>query len=86
LIARDVGNTRLKECLGDGENAFATEFLPVAEVKLQDFFGEQSFCHESDRQGLAQPKTGRHARGFAGENTLGLNSFDVNDTARCRLY
>ena len=45
LVAGDVGHAGLQQRLGDGENAFAAEFLPGAEPKLRDLAFERAFCH-----------------------------------------
>jgi hypothetical protein len=45
LIAGDVGDARLQQRLGDGENSLAAEFLPRAEPKFCDLAFERAFCH-----------------------------------------
>jgi len=45
LVAGDVGHAGLQQCLGDGEDALAAEFLPGAEPKLRDLAFERAFCH-----------------------------------------
>ena len=45
LVAGDVGHAGLQQRLGDGEDAFAAEFLAGAELELLDFVLERSFRH-----------------------------------------
>ncbi len=45
LVAGDVSHARLQQRLGDGQDAFAGEFLARAEPQLLDFLGKGSFGH-----------------------------------------
>ena len=40
LVAADITDAALEQRLGDGQNAFAGEFLAVAQPQLFDFLGE----------------------------------------------
>ena len=40
LVAADITDAALQQRLGDGQNAFAGEFLAVAQPQLFDFLGE----------------------------------------------
>src|SRR5712691_481669 len=43
LVAADVGDTRLQQGFGHGENAFSVESLPRAELEQLDLFREGAF-------------------------------------------
>ena len=45
LVAGHIGHAGLQQRLGDGEDAFAAEFLAGAEPELLDLFLERSFRH-----------------------------------------
>ena len=47
LIAADIADAGLQQRLGDGENAFAAEFLAVAELEVLDLAGERAFSHDA---------------------------------------
>ena len=51
LIAGDIGHAGLQQRLGDGEDAFAAEFLAGAELELFDFFLERAFRHDASSCG-----------------------------------
>ena len=53
LVAGDIGHAGLQQRLGDGEDAFAAEFLAGAEPELLDFLLERSFRH---RRPLGAPR------------------------------
>jgi hypothetical protein len=52
LVAADIGDARLQQCLGNGENALAAELLAVAEFEILDFAFEGSLCHGSLQAGV----------------------------------
>ena len=45
-IAADIGDAGLQQRLGDGEDAFATERIAVAEPEVFDFACERAFGHD----------------------------------------
>ncbi len=46
LVAADIADARLQQRLGDGEDAFAAEFLPGAELQIPYFFCKGPLCHD----------------------------------------
>ena len=58
LIAADIGDAGLQQRLGDGENAFAAEFLAFAEFEILHFACKRAFCHESLRALAALHQSG----------------------------
>ena len=54
LIAADIGDARLQQRLGDGENALAAKLLARAEAKLFDLGLEGAFGHVSLRRARAR--------------------------------
>ncbi|MHC2616340.1 hypothetical protein ACVMGF_007413 [Bradyrhizobium diazoefficiens] len=45
LVAADIGDAGLQQCLGDGEDAFAAERIAVAEPEILDFASKRPFSH-----------------------------------------
>ena len=47
LIAADIADAGLQQRLGDGQNPFAVEDIPVAQFEVLDLAGERAFSHDA---------------------------------------
>jgi hypothetical protein len=56
LVAGDIGDAGLQQRLGHREDAFAMEFLAVAQAQLPDFLSKGSFSHRQPLYEIAPPR------------------------------
>ena len=81
LIAADVGDPRLKQCLGDGEDTFAMEHVALAEPERPNLSCKASFRHRCTTPWF--PFVGRVCRHY---RYIGLSKHDDPNHATRRTF